>query len=458
MYKINTYTLDDFFYIDIKDSEYGEEATAAIVDMLSGRAVRLIPKACDEDPRIRVEIKAAVARAQKTHPYSVNLLEAHIRSLIKRLMMEPVDVRNLLSIDGLDENDMKFFGFEPDKHPYSITELEWLLKSVVEHSFDSANAEDAEEILRSYGFEDDDMEFFGFNEYAERDGDNSINDDGCECCERDRNGGCNDGGDKPESGIAAFNPTSTIRFDLPFIAADDTGTYIRYGKHIYRYITGDGITEVSSDSVSPEITARAKELLTRLVHFEAVCTYIPWTVFRVKTHNPNKIKYYVADYTEDFIREVRLVKAVPSDAPSVKDMNPVDFGGDYDGKTDDEKYYVSFELVPQKYEQTIRIGRTDLERYQKLLTEEPADAGVCLGEDNTITWTAKFENGMEMDLKICGVRYLEGESNLPWTEAVLFRDGCEVSCSDASDTLEGDWVCPDLNGDTYIMHVVAADF
>ena len=57
------------------------------------------------------------------------------------------------------------------------------------------------------------------------------------------------------------------------------------------------------------------------------------------------------------------------------------------------------------------------------------------GEDNTIIYTARFPDGMEMDVKCCGC-----QDEASWTEAVLFdQRGSEVSCTDVSDEYEGLW-------------------
>lgn len=66
-----------------------------------------------------------------------------------------------------------------------------------------------------------------------------------------------------------------------------------------------------------------------------------------------------------------------------------------------------------------------------------------LKRDETITYTATFPDGMEADIKlvIC-------EDGLPYTEGILFENGCEVACTDCSDTYVGDW-CFDVNGTEY---------
>ena len=89
--------------------------------------------------------------------------------------------------------------------------------------------------------------------------------------------------------------------------------------------------------------------------------------------------------------------------------------------------------------QMIAIPETTLRQITKYLTEEPKTEKECLGEDETITYTTKFDDGIEMDIKCCGVQFNENESNTAWSEAVLFQNGCEVACSEPSDGFEGEW-------------------
>lgn len=65
------------------------------------------------------------------------------------------------------------------------------------------------------------------------------------------------------------------------------------------------------------------------------------------------------------------------------------------------------------------------------------------GEDDTISITITFLEGYEMDIKCCGVQYEEGGNNVAWTEAVLFKDGCEVACSEPSEEFFGEWELED---------------
>lgn len=82
------------------------------------------------------------------------------------------------------------------------------------------------------------------------------------------------------------------------------------------------------------------------------------------------------------------------------------------------------------------------------LSYEPHSQEECLGEDFQIVFTADFGNGLEMDIKLCGVSYEEENCNLPWTEAVLFRNGCELTHSEVSDEYFGLWEL-EYDGDVY---------
>ncbi len=110
-----------------------------------------------------------------------------------------------------------------------------------------------------------------------------------------------------------------------------------------------------------------------------------------------------------------------------------------------------------RYEQTIYIEKELEEQIYKHLHIEPTCADECLGEDVAITKTAKFHNGIEMDIKCCGVQYeAESESNTAWTEAVLFKHGCELCCSEPGDEFMGKWIL-EYEGDEYVVWVKPLD-
>jgi len=74
------------------------------------------------------------------------------------------------------------------------------------------------------------------------------------------------------------------------------------------------------------------------------------------------------------------------------------------------------------------------------------------GEDDTITYTVKFPDGKEMDIKCCGC-----QNDPSWTEAVLFDElGDQLTCSGVEEEFEGPWeleyegahYCVDVRPDT----------
>ena len=92
-----------------------------------------------------------------------------------------------------------------------------------------------------------------------------------------------------------------------------------------------------------------------------------------------------------------------------------------------------------RYKKTLWLQKDTADRINHYLTVEPKDESECLGEDRTITYSFGFEGGYDMDIKCCGVKFHEGESNLAWTEAVLFRHGSEVARTEPSDEFFGEW-------------------
>lgn len=108
------------------------------------------------------------------------------------------------------------------------------------------------------------------------------------------------------------------------------------------------------------------------------------------------------------------------------------------------------------YEAMIKVPKARMDIINKYLSVQPSDPSECLSEDETITETANFGNGMEMDVKCCGVQFVEGTDNRAWAEAVLFCHGSEVNHTPIDCEFDGDWEL-EYNGDTYITYVVQGD-
>ena len=102
---------------------------------------------------------------------------------------------------------------------------------------------------------------------------------------------------------------------------------------------------------------------------------------------------------------------------------------------------------------TIYVDANEAKEIDRLLKTQPKTEEQCFGEDDTThNKTALFDNGIEVDVKLCGVQYVKGDDNRPWTEAVLFKNGSEVTCTEPSDGFFGKWSL-EMDGNTYIVHV-----
>lgn len=109
-----------------------------------------------------------------------------------------------------------------------------------------------------------------------------------------------------------------------------------------------------------------------------------------------------------------------------------------------------------RYEKTITVNKAAADIIERYLLVEPTCEEECLSEDETIIYTAVFDNGIEVDIKCCGVQYDENEEfNTAWTEAVMFRGHSEVCFSDPADMFFGEWEL-EYDGDEYIVIVEVA--
>lgn len=107
-----------------------------------------------------------------------------------------------------------------------------------------------------------------------------------------------------------------------------------------------------------------------------------------------------------------------------------------------------FEYLP-RYIQRVSITPSLAKTIEGYLNASNEDE--YQGEDNTITVTAVFPDGMKMDVKCCGC-----DNDPSWTEAVLFQDGSEVCCTDVEEEFLGPWELDD-NGRRYIAIVSVSD-
>ena len=109
-----------------------------------------------------------------------------------------------------------------------------------------------------------------------------------------------------------------------------------------------------------------------------------------------------------------------------------------------------------RYEKTIFVPENIAKRIGTFLTNQPTTAEESFGEDDCIVYTAVFPDNYEVDVKLCGVRFDENETdNLPYTEAVLFHNGSEVTNTEPETEFFGDWEL-EADGNQYAISVKIA--
>lgn len=96
------------------------------------------------------------------------------------------------------------------------------------------------------------------------------------------------------------------------------------------------------------------------------------------------------------------------------------------------------------YTRNIYLPRAEVNHAAHLCAYQPVDESECFSEkEPPITYTAEFPNGYSVDVKVCGVPFEENGCNTAWTEAVLFKNGFEVCCTEPCEGLLGPWVLTD---------------
>ncbi len=78
-----------------------------------------------------------------------------------------------------------------------------------------------------------------------------------------------------------------------------------------------------------------------------------------------------------------------------------------------------------------------------------------LDENETITQTARFDDGFTADIKCCGVQWDESvRDNSAWTEGILYNtEGRQVAFTEPDDNFWGIWDFRLENGDKYIVDI-----
>lgn len=111
-----------------------------------------------------------------------------------------------------------------------------------------------------------------------------------------------------------------------------------------------------------------------------------------------------------------------------------------------------------KFEKTIEIPEVEAEAIDRFLNENPKSEDECLSMDDTMSYTADFGNGIEVDVKCCGVDYDGSEDaiNTAYCEAVLFQNGYEQDCVEGDNDFFGDWEF-ESDENEYTVHVIRSN-
>lgn len=112
------------------------------------------------------------------------------------------------------------------------------------------------------------------------------------------------------------------------------------------------------------------------------------------------------------------------------------------------------EIHSQTLEQTIKIPKKEMERINKLLSmtgdEIYQKFGIKRGQ--AVVHTAKFPDNIEVDIKLV---ICDGDET-PFTEAILFQNGCECALTPVEFEYGGEWEL-EYDGNEYIVNVITED-
>ena len=82
----------------------------------------------------------------------------------------------------------------------------------------------------------------------------------------------------------------------------------------------------------------SSDIISLICNCKPVCTYDDW----VALENEYNGEYYIYDIDENRMYNADLVVKKPS--KEFDNIDIVDFGSDYDGQSDDFKYYMGFNI------------------------------------------------------------------------------------------------------------------
>lgn len=116
---------------------------------------------------------------------------------------------------------------------------------------------------------------------------------------------------------------------------------------------------------------------------------------------------------------------------------------------------------PNEYHATLIVPMADAGRIDRALDwKEGVPMEDRFTDNEVIQYTAKFHNGVKIDIKCIGTEYEKPDKYAPMnhnaaeTEATLYQDGVEIMSTDCCTVYFCDWELEDNDGNQYIIHVV----
>ena len=100
----------------------------------------------------------------------------------------------------------------------------------------------------------------------------------------------------------------------------------------------------------------------------------------------------------------------------------------------------------------IYIPIKDAEEIDYMLTHEPKSKAESVPEGEVLGYAINLDSSYCMVVRICGVQYLPAEDNRPWCEAILYENGMEVACTDATGEFFGEWKIA-YKGEEFVVRI-----
>lgn len=101
---------------------------------------------------------------------------------------------------------------------------------------------------------------------------------------------------------------------------------------------------------------------------------------------------------------------------------------------------------------TLELTKSEIEKWNNYISKDFVDYAAEGFPELSTVWsrTVKFEDGFEIDIKVCTNNREDGDL---WSEAVLFdKNGSEYACTEVCYGIDGEWELEWFDHDSNTMH------